>query len=145
MSVTVMTRILSEAEARKVVSAGTLGRLGCTDDAGPYVVPINYVVIGDDIYSHSLPGRKIEAMRADPRACLQVDRIQDDFHWRSAVAFGDFEEVTGEKERQNILRQLLDRFPQLTPVESRLTSDAGPPPIIIFRLRINSVSGVAEE
>src|SRR5437870_7028643 len=45
------------------------------------------------IYSHSLPGRKINALRSHPRACLQVDEMTDDLHWRSVIAFGNFEEI----------------------------------------------------
>ena len=140
-----MTKVLSEQEARDVISSGKLGRLGCIDHGHPYVVPINYIVEDGDIYSHALPGKKIEAMRADPRACLQVDRIKDDFHWRSAVAFGHFEELSDPGARLDILRKLLTRFPKLTPVESQLTRDAEPPPVIVFRLHIDRVSGVAEE
>ena len=58
------------------------------------MVPINYVLDGESIYVHSLPGRKLEALRANPRACLQVDEVNDPYHWRSAIAFGDYEEVT---------------------------------------------------
>lgn len=84
-------------------------------------------------------------MRSHPRACLQVNHIQDDFHWRSAIAFGVYEEITDQAERNWILRQLLERFPRLTPVESQLASDAEPPPVIAFRLRIDRISAVAEE
>ena len=85
-----MTKALSEREAWDIVNAGSLGRLGCVDDGEPYVVPINYVASEGHIYSHSLAGRKVQAMRKHSRVCLQVDRIQDDFHWQSAIAFGNF-------------------------------------------------------
>ena len=140
-----MTKVLSDAEALEVIKAGRIGRLGCIDNDEPYVVPINYLVADGSIYSHSLPGRKISALRANARACLQVNHIQDDFHWRSVIAFGAFEEVTSEGERRSVLRELLERFPKLTPVESQLARDAEPPPVIVFRVRIDRVSGVAEE
>jgi len=140
-----MTKNLDENEAWAVLRRGKVGHLACIDHDEPYVVPINYMVHEECVYSHSLPGRKISAMRAHPRACLQVNHIQDDFHWRSAIAFGSFEEITGEAERDSILRKLLERFPKLTPVESQLARDAAPPPVIAFRLRIDRISGVAEE
>ena len=140
-----MTRILKEDEAWAVLRRGKVGNLGCIDRHDPYVVPINYLVDENCVYSHSLPGRKISAMRAHPRACLQVSQIHDDFHWRSVIAFGSFEELTEPAERNSILRKLLERFPKLTPVESRLSRDAAPPPVIAFRLRIDRISGVAEE
>ena len=53
-----MTRGLSENEAREVIRAGKIGRLGCIDKDEPYVVPINYIVDDGSIYSHSLPGKR---------------------------------------------------------------------------------------
>jgi hypothetical protein len=36
-------------------------------------------------------------------------------------------------------------FPLLTPVESALAADAGPSPVIVFRIKIERVTGLAEE
>lgn len=139
-----MTKILSEAEARTVISVGQTGHFGCIVQGEPYVVPINYLFEDGSIYSHSLPGQKILALRTHPRACLQIEKIQDDFHWRSAIAFGTFEEIDEELERALILRKLLKRFPLLTPVESTVVKDAAPPDVIVFRIRVDRVTGVAE-
>ena len=140
-----MTRVLSDFEARDVIKNGRVGRLGCIDNQEPYVVPINYLADDGAIYSHSLPGRKIDAMRAHPRACLQVDQIDDDFHWRSAIAFGNFEEITLAADRREILGKLLVRFPSLTPVESMIIRDASAPDSIVFRIVIDRVTGVEED
>ncbi len=140
-----MSRALSEEQALTLISAGKVGRLGCVDNGEPYVVPINYVVDEGAIYSHSLPGRKIDAMRAHPRVCLQADQIADDFHWRSAIAFGDFEEIRVPAERRAILSKLLARFPLLTPVESVMAQDASAPDSIVFRIRIDRITGVAAD
>lgn len=137
-------KTLVEEEARALLSASRIGRLGCIDNGEPYVVPINYVFEEGSIYSHSLPGRKIDAMRAHPRACLQVDQIADDFHWRSAIAYGDFEEIRVSSDRRSILGKLLARFPLLTPVESVMAQDAGAPDPVVFRIRIDRLTGVAE-
>jgi nitroimidazol reductase NimA-like FMN-containing flavoprotein (pyridoxamine 5'-phosphate oxidase superfamily) len=140
-----VTRVLSDLEAHDVIKNGKVGRLGCIDNQEPYVVPINYLADEGSIYSHSLPGRKIDAMRAHPRACLQVDQIDDDFHWRSAIAFGNFEEITLPADRREILGKLLVRFPALTPVESTIVRDAGAPDSIVFRIVVDRVTGVEED
>ena len=140
-----MNRMLTEAEAREVIKAGKIGRLGCIDNDEPYVVPINYLVHDGAIYSHALPGKKIYAMRAHPRTCLQVDQIGDDFHWRSAIAFGNFEEIKHPDDREVILGKLLSRFPSLTPVESAIVQDANAPDSIVFRIAVDRFTGVAEE
>jgi uncharacterized protein len=140
-----MTKILSEVEARRVISAGKIGHLGCIVKGEPYVVPVNYLLEDGSIYSHSLPGQKIQALRTHPRVCLQVEQIHDDFHWRSAIAFGSFEEIHDELERALALRKLLERFPRLTPVESRVVQDAAPLEVIVFRIRVDRITGVGEE
>ena len=140
-----MTRMLDETEARDFITAGKIGRLGCVDNGEPYVVPVNYVFEEMSIYSHSLPGRKIDALRAHPRACLQVDEIRDDFNWRSVIAFGNFEEIRVPTDRRTILRKLLDRFPLLTPVESTMAQDAGAPDSIVFRIVVDRITGVEEQ
>lgn len=139
-----MTRMLSDAEARTLIAGGKMGRLGCVANGEPYVVPINYVFEDGSIYSHSLPGRKIEALRAHPRACLQVDEIENDFHWRSAIAFGNFEEIDRPRDRRAILSKLLVRFPLLTPVESMVVQDAAPPDSVVFRIIVDRITGVEE-
>jgi nitroimidazol reductase NimA-like FMN-containing flavoprotein (pyridoxamine 5'-phosphate oxidase superfamily) len=139
-----MARMLSEAEARSLIAAGKIGRLGCVDNGEPYVVPINYVFEGVSIYSHSLPGRKIEILRTHPRACIQVDEIENDFEWRSVIAFGTFEEIRVPSDRRSILGKLLTRFPKLTPVEAVMAQDAGAPDSVVFCIRIDRITGVAE-
>ena len=140
-----MTKLLNETEARSLIAAGKIGRLGCVDNGEPYVVPVNYVFEDVSIYSHSLPGRKIDALRAHPRACLQVDEIRDDFNWRSVIAFGNFEEIRVPSDRRSILGKLLARFPLLTPVESTMARDAGAPDSIVFRIVVDRITGVEEE
>jgi nitroimidazol reductase NimA-like FMN-containing flavoprotein (pyridoxamine 5'-phosphate oxidase superfamily) len=139
-----MTKILNETEARSLIAAGRIGRLGCVDNGEPYVVPVNYVFEDMTIYSHSLPGRKIEALRTHPRACLQVDEIRDDFNWRSVIAYGNFEEIRVPTDRRTILRKLLERFPLLTPVESLIAEDAAAPDSVVFRIVVDRISGIAE-
>jgi nitroimidazol reductase NimA-like FMN-containing flavoprotein (pyridoxamine 5'-phosphate oxidase superfamily) len=137
-------KALLEEEARALLSACKIGHLGCVDNGEPYVVPINYVFEDQSIYSHSLPGQKIDVLRAHPRACLQVDEIENDFKWRSVIAFGNFEEVRVPSDRRDVLGKLLARFPKLTPVESVMARDAGAPDSVVFRIIVDRITGTAE-
>ena len=122
---------------------GRIGRIGFVVDGEPYVVPVNYIFDGVSIYAHARLGHKIQALRIAPRACLQVDRISDDHHWSSVLAHGEYEEITDPDERLQVYRKLLARFPKLTPVE--VFEDHGPPRrgAIVFRIRVETVTGVA--
>jgi hypothetical protein len=138
-----MIRPLNGDEARRLLSSYSLGRLGCLFEGTPYVVPICYVYDGDSLYSHSLPGRKITAMRDNPRVCLQADEIKDESHWKSVIAFGTYEEITDPQERERVVRKFFARFPYLTPVESVPVHD-GQSSVVVFRIRISEITGVSE-
>jgi hypothetical protein len=139
-----MTKMLSEAEARNFIAERKIGRLGCISEGEPYVVPINYIFEEGSIYSHSLPGRKIDAMKAHSRVCLQVDEIENDLEWRSAIAYGNFDEIRVPSDRRSILSKLFLRFPLLTPVESVMARDAGAPDVIVFRIIVDRITAVKE-
>ena len=138
-----MLRRLSEEETREILASGRIGRLGCIADGSPYVVPVSYVLRDNRIYVHSPEGRKVEALRANPRACLQVDNIRDEYQWRSAIAFGDYYEISDPDERDLALSELLERFPHLTPVES-VRSHSGASSVVVFFIQIDHATGVGE-
>jgi uncharacterized protein len=139
-----MMKKLNEGETTQLLSKQRIGRLGCVDNGEPYVVPINYLFENGVIYSHSLPGHKIDVLRAHPRACLQVDEVENDFEWRSVIAFGKFEELRAPGDRRSALSKLLARFPLLTPVESVMAADASPSDSVVFSIRVDRITGVAE-
>ncbi len=139
-----MMKMLNDAEARHVFQSARVARLGCIVNGDPYVVPINCLLEDDSVYSHSLPGLKISALRENPRACVQVDEGESDLHWRSAIAFGKFEELSKGSERSAVLGKLLRHFPLLTPVESAIVADGAAPEVIVFRIKIERLTGVRE-
>jgi nitroimidazol reductase NimA-like FMN-containing flavoprotein (pyridoxamine 5'-phosphate oxidase superfamily) len=144
VEVTGMMKMLNEEDARKLFQIARIARLGCMVNGEPYVVPINCHLEGEYLYSHSLPGLKISGLRENPRACVQVDEIESDLRWKSAIAFGQYEEITKLSERAEILTRLLRHFPLLTPVESALAIDGSPPEVIVFRIKIDRITGVSE-
>ena len=135
---------LSREESLALLRGHRTGRLGCVAEGYPYVVPVNYVLDGESALSHSLPGRKIEAMRANPRVCLQVDDIRDQLSWQSVIAYGTYEEVTPASERSRAMNLLLSLFPELTPVESLIAEDGTAPAPIVFRVKIGKITGIGE-
>jgi uncharacterized protein len=134
---------MNRDEAMALLGEQRVGRLGCALRDEPYVVPINYLLEGESLYFHSLPGRKVRTLRANPRACLQVDEVRDAYHWRSVIAFGAYDEIEDPRERERILGAMFQRLPQMTPVESRMTK--GQSEAVVFRLVIEQLTGVIED
>jgi len=140
-----MMKNLGDDDARELFKSANVARLGCIVNGEPYVVPINCVLEGNYLYSHSLNGLKISALRENPRACVQVDEIESELSWRSAIAFGRYEEVTNPDERAEVLNKLFRVFPMLTPVESTIARDGLAQEVIVFRIRIDRLTAVSEE
>lgn len=136
-----MIEALGQEDARALLEAHHYGRLGCVNKDEPYVLPINYMYEDGDLYMHALPGLKIQAMQENPKICLQVDEVKDDYNWRSVIAFGEYEEINVPEEREQIMNAIFQRIPQLTPVESRMTQGQE---AVVFRLRINRITGASE-
>ena len=139
-----MMKMITDEEARKLFESTRVARLGCIVNGEPYVVPINVHLEDDCLYGHSLPGMKISALRQNPRACVQVDEIHSDLRWSSAIAFGKYEEIIKPGEHADVLNKLLKKFPMLTPVESAIASDGEAAEVIVFRIRIERLTGVTE-
>jgi nitroimidazol reductase NimA-like FMN-containing flavoprotein (pyridoxamine 5'-phosphate oxidase superfamily) len=84
---------LTTAECHDVLRRSHLARLGCCRDNHPYIVPISYDFDGEHLYSFSTLGQKIVWMRENPNVCVEVDDIDDRFHWTTVLVFGRYEEL----------------------------------------------------
>jgi nitroimidazol reductase NimA-like FMN-containing flavoprotein (pyridoxamine 5'-phosphate oxidase superfamily) len=131
-----MIGILSQDEIAQLLQRHRVGRIGCSANDRPYIVPINYVYQCDAIYAYSMPGRKINIMREQPLVSFEVDEIDGPSNWRSVIAEGVYEELT-ESERSSLAKRLLvNGFGTL--VSRGLDASS---PIVLFRIRITELSG----
>jgi nitroimidazol reductase NimA-like FMN-containing flavoprotein (pyridoxamine 5'-phosphate oxidase superfamily) len=134
-----MVGLLSQDEIEALLRRRRIGRIGyCVDDR-PYVVPVNYVYDGVGIYVISGPGRKIDAMRAQPRVCFEVEDIDESagaVDWRSVIADGVYEELIDDAERRAALI-LLGKFCP----ESRTCMPDIPAGMIVFRIDLTEKTG----
>lgn len=101
---------LNETQIENLLKQQVMGRLGCHADGITYIVPINYVYDGTNIYSHSAEGKKIEMMRKNPEVCFEVDEINTVFKWKSAIVWGRFEEITDLDEKQQAMQGIIHRI-----------------------------------
>ena len=150
-----MIRQLSSVEADELLSKQIVGRIGCYYENEVYVVPISYAYEDNTIYCHSFEGKKMKMMRKNSKICFQVDEMKDMANWKSVIAWGDFEELTDKKEKNNALRILLQRplplissitthlgdtWPFTSPTEEELAKIPG----IVFKICIKERTGKLE-
>jgi hypothetical protein len=86
---------LSRQEIDQVIGSQVIGRLGCHADGRTYVVPIVYAYDGEAVYVHSYEGKKLQMMRKSPDVCLEVEDVHSPNDWKSVLAWGRFEELSG--------------------------------------------------
>lgn len=105
-----MLRELNDYQIDTLLKDQLVGRIGCHAAGVTYIVPVNYLYDGTDIYCHSAKGMKIEMMRENPLVCFEVDNIKEITNWESVIAWGKFEEITEMEEKQKVLQKLTDRI-----------------------------------
>ena len=102
-------------ECWNILRRKRLGRLACSLNDQPYIVPLNFVFDGKQhIYAFSTVGQKIKWMRENPLICLEIDDIENQDHWTSIIIFGRYEELPDTPEFQNIriyAHELLSKYP----------------------------------
>lgn len=140
-----MIKELDEKTARKLLNEQKFGHLGCVlEDGEPYVVPVNYLYRDEEIYIHSLPGKKLDALRENGKICLQVEKIADGCRWRSVIVSGEFQEIKRVNEKIKIMQEFSKKFERLTPVEAMIEEKWNLGGIIVFRINIKQINGMAE-
>jgi uncharacterized protein len=131
-----MIGLLGEDEVEAMLRRHRVGRLGCSANDRPYVVPINYAYDGTWVYGYSTLGRKIAVMREQPLVCFEVDEIDGPSSWRSVVAEGVYEELIVEGQRRAATARLNGHGPGRV----GRSPDAAAP-IVLFRLRLTEKAG----
>ncbi len=86
-------------------------------DGTPYGIPISPARQGNCLYFHcALKGRKIAALRANPKVCVSCVGRADvtpgefDIAFQSAVAFGTAEEITDEAAKIDALKLICEKY-----------------------------------
>jgi uncharacterized protein len=142
---------LNPQEIDDLLRSEVTGRIGCHAEGRTYVVPITYVFEGGAVYCHSAEGLKLRMMRKNPVVCFEVDRIEDMGNWKSVIATGRFEELSGH-DALAAMDILIKRFVAIErsdePHPSYVFRESEAEPlradgreIVIFRIRLAEKTG----
>lgn len=132
---------LTRHECLEVLARTQLGRLACARGMQPYVVPIYFACKEDWLYSFSVPGQKIDWMRANPLVCVEADQMRRE-HWATVVVFGRYEELSDTSERTFAVNLLQHRAMWWEPAGAKKIPDEAPATVPVFyRIKINQITG----
>jgi uncharacterized protein len=140
-------RNLSTLECTKLLEVNRLARLACTREGRPYVVPIYYAYKDSNLYAFSMPGKKIDYMRANPHVSVLVEERGAGRQWQSVIVDGRFEELPdriGHKVERDRAWSLLSRHANWW--EPGALKPVIPPPAdhsehVFFRIFVEQISG----
>lgn len=138
---------MTESDCREVLARVSTGRLGCSLDNQPYVVPVYFAYEPDYFYVFSTLGQTIEWMRANPKACMEADGVRSESGWASVIATGTYQELSEPQcktECEHARRQLGQRHRWWLNAlaERRLTSEDNVIAPLFFRVHIDSMTGL---
>jgi uncharacterized protein len=138
---------LPQQECSELLQRVDIGRLACSLNDQPYVVPVAFSYVPDFLYVFSTLGKKIEWMRRNPKVCVLVDEVGSRSNWSSVIVTGTYLELSEPQysaEREHA-RELLAQSAQWwrTPLAERRekVNDISIEPVF-FRIDINSISGL---
>ena len=138
---------MTHDEIERFIATEVVARLGCHADGRTYVVPVAYARSGDAIYSFSHDGLKIAMIRANPRVCIEIDRVEHLGSWRSVIAQGRAEILEGNAAAEAStllaarLASLIDDPVSRARLEDALTADAPP---FVLRIELTETTGRVE-
>ena len=104
-----------------------------------------YAVAEHTVGLISTLGQKIQWMRDNPRVCVEVEDIADQFHWATVVIFGRYEEITEPSAESEACERAFTHFEQRPqwwlPAAAKLASGAEPESHVLYRIRIDRMTG----
>lgn len=121
-------QMLPEEMCREILKQGTSGVLAVLgDDAYPYAVPLSYVYADGKLYFHSaVSGHKLDAVKAHSKASFCVtakDQVMPEkytTYYQSVIAFGKVRALTGDQEKKDAIKKLLEKYSPGEPEQKRM-------------------------
>jgi uncharacterized protein len=149
-----MTGELTDRQIDLVLQSEMIGRIGCYANEKVFITPVTYVFHQGYIYAHSKDGHKVQTMRTNPKICFQVDVIENMRNWRSVIIWGQYEELTDDKDQLSGMEIMADRLaPFIISETVSPTHNFSKSPLIVekekkavvYRIRITEKTGRFEK
>ncbi|GAB6062545.1 pyridoxamine 5'-phosphate oxidase family protein [Deferrisoma palaeochoriense] len=113
--------VTDPAEIEAILREATVCRLGLRWAEDVYVVPLSFGYEPGRLYFHGAPeGLKMELLRANPRACFEVDLVDGvrregppcswGFRYRSVIGWGRVAVVENPEEKRRGLAAIVRQF-----------------------------------
>ncbi len=101
---------LSREQAVAVLEAEAVAHVATAVGGEPYVTPISFVVLGDELMFRTTPGRRLDAVKQNPRVCVEASRVDEAGNWESVLVFGDARILDDPNREADVVAALLAKY-----------------------------------
>lgn len=103
---------MAQEEIDQFLTCARTGRLGVVHNGEPYIIPVGYAWVNGQIAIHVCSaGQKMEALRANPKVCFEVDEsLSDGSMYKSVLIFGKAEILKDNAEKIPYLQALINKY-----------------------------------
>lgn len=137
-------RQLDDAEARALLAASHVGRLGFVGTNGVDIEPVLYAAEGDWIFGRTSAGVKSSSLARRPMCAFEVDDVVGPFEWRSVVVKGTFHLLDPEEESPALFSRAMASVRAVAPAAFG-AEDPVPTRSKLFGIFVYSVTGRGSE
>ena len=140
--------IADRRELRRILEEARVCRLAMSDGGRPYLVPLSFVLDGDDLVLHSARvGRKLEILRRNPEVCFEVEEgvafargetaCGSTMRYRTVIGFGTVEVVEDRAEHARLLGLFGPRYG----APASAVPDGELDRTVVLRVRVRELTG----
>jgi nitroimidazol reductase NimA-like FMN-containing flavoprotein (pyridoxamine 5'-phosphate oxidase superfamily) len=102
---------ISDEEALRLLAEALVAHIGVVEDGKPYVTPMSFVLDGRRLLFRTKPGKRFEAIGANPSVCVEVSSFDEETgDWVSVVITGTARELTDEATTSRTVELLFDKY-----------------------------------
>jgi hypothetical protein len=102
---------LDREEALRFLAASPVAHLGVVSDGKPYVTPMSFILDDGRLMFRTLPGRKLEAIRANPAVSIEASEFDmETGEWVSVIVTGAAHEADEDVIGERAISLLLDKY-----------------------------------
>lgn len=102
---------LPDEDSLKLLVEAPVAHLGTITDGRPYVTPMSFVLDESRIRFRTMSGKKLDALREEPRVCIEVSRFDEvSGHWASVIVLGTAFEVESEMVEARVIEKLFEKY-----------------------------------
>jgi len=102
---------LTRDQALLLLDGAPVAHLGLISEGDPYVTPMSFVLDGDRILFRTVAGKKLDALRANPKVCIEASQYDPESgEWASVIVYGTATDVTDSAAGTLTIELLFDKY-----------------------------------